>query len=125
MLPGYTASGNIEPSRFVRISGAYTVAQCVANEQAIGISHEGSNSAPVAGAPTRAAAAGDPIRVYGDTETCLIEAGAAFAAGANLKPDAQGRAIAAVANDRYSAVAQRAAAAAGDKIPCLVRAATA
>jgi hypothetical protein len=123
-LPGYVASATIEPCRFVKISGNYTVAQCVANDVAIGISQQGSCTPPVDGAPTAAATVGLPIQVFGDTETTLIEAGAAFAAGAELKPDATGRGIAAVANDKYSAVAQKAATAAGQLIPVLIRTGT-
>jgi uncharacterized protein YaiE (UPF0345 family) len=121
MLPGFVASGNINPSRFVVLSGQSTVAQAGANAVAIGVSQEGSYTAPVDDAPSLAAIAGLPLKVYGDTETCLVEAGAAFAVNAELKPDAQGRAIAAVATDKYSAVALEPAAAAGVKVRCLIR----
>jgi len=51
-----------------------------------------------------------------------IEAGAAFAYGAKLKPDATGRAVTAVATDKYSAVARQAATAAGDIVECSLEA---
>lgn len=121
MLSGQTASGDINPSRFVAKSGAFLVAQAGAGVIALGISHEGSKAVPLPGASSLAAQAGDPIAVYGDTESCLLEAGAAFAAGAFLKPDAQGRGITAATGERFSAVAEQAAGAAGVKSIVLVR----
>lgn len=121
MLPGYTASGTIEPSRFVDISGAYTVAQVSgAGAKAIGISHEGSCNAPVEGALTAAATVGLPIRVYGDTETCLLELGGTVAAGAMIKSDASGKGVAAVSTNAFYAIAQRGGVS-GEKIPVIVK----
>lgn len=122
MLPGQTASGDINPSRFVTKSGAFTVAQAGAGAVAIGISHEGSKTAPIPGASSLAASAGDPLAVYGDTEACLLEAGAAYAAGAYLKPDSTGRGITAASTEKYSAIAEQAAAAAGVKVIVNVKA---
>ncbi len=120
-LAGQTASGNINPSRFVTKSGAYTVAQATAGAVAIGISQEGSREAPLPGASSLAAVAGDPIRVYGDTENCLLEAGDVCANGALLKPDATGRGVTAATGEKYYAVAERGAAAAGVKMQVLMR----
>lgn len=121
MLAGQTASGDIRPSRFVKKSGAYTVAESDANEVCIGISHEGTKAAPLPGASTLAAAAGDPLRVYSDGETCLLEAGAAVTAGARLKSDADGRGVTAAAGEPSYAVAERGAAAAGEKMQVVIR----
>lgn len=115
MLPGQTASGDINPSRFVSKSGAFTVAQCGAGGVAVGISQEGSNAVPLPGASSLAASAGLPLAVYSDTESCLLEAGAAFLAGAYLKSDSSGRGVTASTGEVYHARAEQAAGAAGVK----------
>ncbi len=121
MLPGFVAGGDINPSRFVVLSAQSTVTQAGAGAVAIGVSQEGSREAPIDGASPLAAKAGDPIRVYGDTETCIIEAGAAVTVNAELKPDSVGRGIAAASTEKYSAIALEPAGAAGVKIRCLIR----
>lgn len=120
-LAGQTASGDIYPSRFVKKSGPYTVAQSGAGEASIGISHEGSREAPLPNASTLAAKTGDPIRVYGDTENCLLDAGAEVLDGAFLKPDSTGRGVTAGTGEEYYAIAERGASAADRKMQVLVR----
>jgi hypothetical protein len=115
MLPGQTASGDINPSRFVSKSGAFTVAQCGAGAVAVGISQEGSKAVPLPGASSLAASSGDPLAVYADNESCLLEAGAAYSAGAYLKSDSTGRGVTASTGDAYYARAEQAAGAAGVK----------
>jgi hypothetical protein len=119
-LGGQVASGDINPSRFVTKSGAHTVAQAGAGAIAIGVSHEGSKTAPIPGASSLAAQAGDPIAVYSDGEACLIELGATVAAGAFVKPDSVGRAITAASTEKYSAVVERGGAV-GQKVECYIR----
>lgn len=106
-IAGQTASGNINPSRFVKKSGAYTVAQCGAGEVAFGISQEGSFDTPIPGNSTLAAASGDPVRVYGEEENCLLDAGATVADGAFVKSDANGKGVTAGAGERFYAIAER------------------
>ena len=122
MLAGQTASGDINPSRFVTKSGRYTVAQGTLGAVAIGISHEGSREVPLPGASSLAAVAGDPIRVYSDTENCLLEAGDLVADGAFLKSDSTGRGITAATTEKYYAVAESGGAAAGVKMQVIMRA---
>lgn len=120
-LAGQVASATIEPSRFVKKSGAYTVATAGAGEVCIGVSQEGSRDTPIPSAATAAALADDPLRVYSDGDNCLLVAGAAVSAGAFLKSDATGRGITAPTTERYYAVAERGAAAAGEKMQVLIR----
>lgn len=116
MLPGQTASGDINPSRFVTKSGAFTVAQATAGAVAIGVSQEGSKAVPLPSASSLAASSGDPLAVYSDTEACLLEAGTGgWSAGAYLKSDSAGCGVTASSADAYYARAEQAAAAAGVK----------
>lgn len=117
--PSFIAKGNISPSRFVKQSGDHGVLQCVANEEAIGVSHEGTREAPITGITPLTAIEGEGVMVYTDTVTCEIEAGANITAGQKLKPDANARAVPAVATDVYSAVAL-AGAASGERCKCMV-----
>jgi hypothetical protein len=61
------------------------------------------------------------LRVYSDTETCLLEAGDAVSAGARLKSDSTGRGVTADADEPSYAVAERGAAAAGEKMQVFIR----
>ena len=119
-LPAFSASADIACSRFVKISGNFTVNQCVANEVAIGVSAEGTTEAPIPGASTLAARTGELLRVFGQDEVAVIEVGASVTAGGFVKPDANGRAIPAVANDRYSGQVLRSQSTVGGKTEILV-----
>lgn len=107
-LSGQSASGDIYPSRFVKKSGSYTVAQAGAGEAAIGISHEGAKATPLPGNSTLAASSGDPLNVYSDGDNCLLEAGAdGIAAGAYLKADSSGRGVVCSSTNPYFAIVER------------------
>lgn len=101
--PGLKAGGNISPCRFIKISGDFTAIQCVAGEQADGISREFVRDVPQTGGSTLAAIAGDPIQGLYLGEAGEIEVGAAVTAGTWVKPDANGRAVPCVATDKGSA----------------------
>ncbi len=111
----YLASGAIADRRIVKphatIAGAVVLA-AAATDVLVGIS-----VAP------KGAADGDRIDVQ-HTGEALVEAGAAFAAGALLTSDGTGRAIisapAAAANNRIVAMALEAAAAAGDLVRVII-----
>ncbi|QDV26346.1 hypothetical protein [Aureliella helgolandensis] len=107
MIAGQTASGDIAPSRFVKKSGAYLVAQCTAADVPFGISQQGSLATPIPGASPLAATDGFPIAVYGEEENCLLDAGATVADGAFVKPDANGKGVTATTGNRYYAIAER------------------
>jgi hypothetical protein len=96
-----TAAGAITAHRFVKFN-----TQCVADENSIGVARS-------------AAATGEkvPVDVHG---TVIVEAGAAVAAGATLKPDASGRAITWAASGAKIGLALSAASAAGDMIEVLL-----
>lgn len=106
--PSFTASGNISPSRFVKISGAFKVAQCtVAKERSVGVSQEGLMDTPIPGASsTLAAEAGRHVGVFGPGETALVQVGAAVTSGALLTGDANAKAIpTTTAGDIYHGIA--------------------
>ena len=119
--PSYNAGGDISPSRFVKLSTTAdnTVIQAVADDEAIGVSHQGSLDAPIPGVTPLAARENQPCQVFGADEPCEIEAGGAIASGDKLKPDADGKAVVAGAGDAYSAIA-RSAAAAGESVAATV-----
>lgn len=103
----YIARGTILPARFVKRDTAtnHGVLQCVAGEQAVGISYEGTRAAPIPGVTPQAAIAGENVLVYTETMPCEVVAGGAIAAGDRLKPDANGAAVACAIGEAYSAIA--------------------
>jgi len=107
--PTYQASGNISPSRFVAlVSGTdYTVTQCVAAGNPVGISHKGTE----AWDSVYAATDGRGVGVHGPGSTALLELGGVVSAGDYLAPDANGKGVAvsltATAHDDYGAFALR------------------
>lgn len=122
----FRASGNILPSRFVKISGPKTVAQAGDNEEIIGVAFEGTQKAPLADlvSTAHAAEAGQSVAVYSVGEICLVEAGGAVNAGALVRSDSQGRAVAVESTGttirNYGGIALEPATAAGQKIQILV-----
>lgn len=106
MLPfGLEASGDINPSRFVVVSGPFLVAQSTATGLPIGVSQQGSAEAPIPGASGLAASAGQLVQVYGEGEMCLLSIGGTVAAGQFLRSNANGQGIAVVGQERYAAQA--------------------
>lgn len=118
--PNYIAKGDISPSRFVKPSGDHGVAQAGLYDQAVGVSHEGTRSAPIEGVTPLTAIAGEPVAVYTDTFPCEIVANDTIVAGDPLVPDAQGRAIVALAGMVFSAIA-KAGASAGERVKAVVQ----
>lgn len=120
----FTASANIRPSRFVKMTAATTVAECGAGEKMIGISAEYSAYAPLPSQTEYSAASGDPaaLLLVGDGQQedrpillVLGTGGATY--GALLKSDANGAGVAVASNnDIYGAVAL-ASGSAGEAIP--------
>ncbi len=91
----FTASGNIPPSRFVKMAGNNIVALCGANEQPCGISTEKSYDAPIPQQGTvYAGVDGKNIEVYPLGAACKLEAGTGgFTYGDNISSDANGKGI--------------------------------
>lgn len=121
--PSFIARGDVEPSVFVKQDGATDngIVQSVADDESIGISHEGTREAPVEGITPLAAKDGESCMVYTDGWTCEVIAAGVIAPGAKLKPNADGHAIATTtAGDVYSAIA-RSAGAAGTRCKVIVR----
>jgi hypothetical protein len=95
---GYIADGTIYPSRFVKQSTGTerVVAVTAATDSVIGVADERVKYLPgLAGVtpPYPAAEQNDPLKVYGATDFCLIETGAAVTGGQFLIPDSVGRAV--------------------------------
>ena len=88
------ASGDINPSRFVSISGNSTVSQSTANEAIIGISPPGAKAAPISGASTLAAEFTDSIGITIVGGRQLLMYGGTVVAGDRLKSDANGKGVA-------------------------------
>lgn len=125
LTPSFQAAGNINPCRFVKITGAFQVSQCsVLGERAFGISQEGLMDTPIPGASsTLAAEAGRQVGVFGPGETCLIQVSAAVTAGALLRTTADGRAVATTtANDNYSAIALESQSTVDGRVLCFIQA---
>lgn len=97
--PTLVAGGTIRPSRFVKLSAAadHQGLEADANERVIGISGEGGKFPPLDDLVTTNvhAAAGDPIRLYGDGDICLLELGSGGATrGGRLISDNDGKGVA-------------------------------
>jgi hypothetical protein len=91
------AGGNINPSRFVKISTAAneTVLQAGTNEDMFGISQPGVDQPPgVTGSDGLAARAGENLLVYGPGSTALLEIGSGGCNPADyLKSDTDGKGV--------------------------------
>lgn len=120
--PSFIAGGNISPSRFVKgeAGTSNTILQCVADDRAIGISHESTLEAPIPSASAFGATDGLTVQVYGLGEVCEVLGAATIAAFDFLKPDANGSAVVAGPGDAYSAIAL-VDAVSGDKVKVVIR----
>lgn len=89
------ASGTIRACRFVKQSGDFTGAEADANETVIGISYQDGKYPPLNDlvSTNNHAETGDPIRLYGDGDICLLEYGGTVTAGERLKSDADGKGV--------------------------------
>jgi hypothetical protein len=108
----WQASADIRPSRFVKRTGAYTAAECGANEVMVGVSAEGSNYPPIGSQAELAAANGDPVSIIWvgdgqqDDRPIPLTIGGSVTQGQLLKSDSQGRGVAVTTNnDPYGAIA--------------------
>lgn len=103
------AGGTIRRSRFCKVSTAAdsTLLEADAGEVTIGISHESAQDAPIPGAGTDAAAAGEAVRLYVHGDVALLEIGSGdITRGAFCKSDADGKGVASTADDEwYGAIA--------------------
>lgn len=101
------AGGDINPCRFVTISGSDTVSESNAADQKIlGISQEGTKDAPQSGSSALAAVSGDQLRVHTFGEVALLEMDAnGCTYGDYLKPDNDGKGDVAASGDPVAAIA--------------------
>ena len=120
----YTASANIRPSRVVKKSGLYTVAEASTGERMMGISAEFSNYAPLPSQTEYLAASGDPVSmiINGDGQqedrpVLLVIGSGGCVFGDLLKSDSAGAGvIASTDKDCYGAMALGTAAS-GEAVP--------
>lgn len=110
MQGSWVASGNIAPSRFVKIDTANVgkVLQAGTGVSVYGVSQEGTRNpgGTVLNDDGNAAIAGENLRVYIDDEECWLEAGGSVTAGDYLKPDNSGRGVTSSSDgDIYGAIA--------------------
>lgn len=93
--PQLKAGGDINPCRFVDITGSFTVSEADASDIPLGISGEATRDAPLpSGQSALHAKSGDAATVYVMGNVCLLEIGTGgVTAGDRLKPDADGKGI--------------------------------
>lgn len=107
--PQFQASANIRHSRFVTISGDFTVDETDAGEVAIGITYQDDKWPPLDDLVTTNyhAQTGEHVRMYTIGDICLLTLGGTVTAGQALKSDAdgQGVAVAGSGNEEVCAIA--------------------
>lgn len=120
-------SGNIAPSRFVKLDaskvGGYGL-QAGAGDVVFGVSEPGVRQPPIAGFDDGFAGIADSnaICVYTEKDECWLECGAAVTYGDFLKSDTNGKGITASADgDYYGAQALQTSTAAGQLVRVLVK----
>lgn len=106
IAPHMTASGNIRPARFVKVSGNFTVAEAGAGEEIVAISQVGTNTAAIPGVTSQyAAESGQSLQLHGTGAVCLLVLGGTVTAGDLLKADANGAGVTASSGDKCGAIA--------------------
>jgi len=126
--PNFVAGGTIRPSRFVKIDSDndHQVLEADANEALMGISQTGTNRVPLSDLVTTSYAAvdGEQVKVYGNGDFAIIEAGDVIVRGNKLKSDADGKGVPVATTgttvQNYGALALASAAASGELIPVQV-----
>jgi hypothetical protein len=121
VFPSFSASATVNRAKFVKISGAYAVAQCIANDLAIGVSQLGTRDTPIPGGSSSAALEGDPVRVFGQNEVAPMNAGASILAGQFVKPDANGDPIPCGVGEAFSGQALEAQSVTGGEIDIFIQ----
>lgn len=123
-----TASGTILVNRFVKVSGAHTVAQQnSAGAVCIGSSQDGGRAAPIplnTADPVEAAQSGEQLNVYvfgelvPDSYPQIALGTGGITAGQNIMSDANGKGVLATTGNYVCAIAM-ATGAAGETVPYL------
>jgi len=108
--PNFVATGTIQDSTFVVQDATvpYSGVKAAVGNAAfiIGVAQEWAKLAPIPGAGSQAADAGDPIKVYTIGDICLLQStSAGWAAGDRLTSDANGNGVTASGTAYYGAVA--------------------
>lgn len=96
--PNLLAGGTIAPHRFVMLdtSNDRYALQATANAKIIGICAGQTNQAPLSDLVTTAnhATSGQQVRLYGEGDETLLEAGGTITTGDRLKADSDGKGVA-------------------------------
>lgn len=126
--PTLVAGGTIRTSRFVKLSPSADNQglEADANEEAIGVSYEGSNYPPLSDlvSTDNAATEGQEFRLYGPGDICTLIVGDVVTRGQKLKSDADARGVPIATTgatlQHYGGFALESASAANEKIRFLV-----
>ncbi len=117
----FTAYADVGSSLFVKVIKASGVNQgqidlAGADGAAYGVTHEGSEQAPIPGVTPLAASAGYSCMVYGPGDNCEVICAEAINAGDFLKSDSASKAVVAFEGERYFAQAMSSTTATGQKV---------
>lgn len=92
--PNYFAGGNIPVARFVKMSADNTVVvNAAATTKSVGVSIESGRAAPTPDGPATiyCAISGEPVKVYGMGEECLLTYATTITFGQMLASDGTGQ----------------------------------
>jgi hypothetical protein len=107
--PNLIANGTIACSTFVKVdsSTSFKCIQAAANtDWPIGISQEWADAAPIPGASTNAAVAGEQVKIYGLGDICLLQSTTAgWTAGDKLTSNSTGQGVTASGSNVFGAIA--------------------
>lgn len=106
--PSFVLGEDAGPSLIVKpdVANDHTVLLATEGDDVWGVLHEGTREAPIPGITPLAGAAGESVRVYGDTETCEVIAGVAITAGDKVGPDSASKGQPAIHGFPYVGKAQ-------------------
>lgn len=114
--PSYVMGEDIGPSLFVKQdpSADHQALKATQYGDTIGVTHEGTRTAPIPDVTALAAKSGEAVRIYGTGETCEVNVGStAIVAGQRVRPDANSKATPAVHGFPFGGRALAAAGASG------------
>jgi hypothetical protein len=121
----FVATGNLVPSRFVKLDSGVTghVAQAGGGDFPFGVTQQGTRNPSYSGLQDGyCATSGENVRVYLDEEECMLEVDAAYNPGQTLKPGTSGIGTATTADgDIYGAIQLDASTAANQLVKVRVR----
>lgn len=117
------AGGDVYPMRFVKLSTTADgkVLAAGAGDVTIGISQRGTRRSEYVDTSGKAAASGEPVQYFDETEECILEAGGTIAAGDKLKSDSNGKGVATTTDKDWMGAIALQAGASGDLLKVKVQ----